>query len=180
MRAVTRLDGEDRVEVTNLLVSEGVLLEGSDDGIIDGLLEGLAFIRDLGGLLGFLLTASLGRLAGLTLSGTLGLISHEVSLALLGADSLGTLEHFGGDLAGIDTLEVYLGGCGDEVTSVDTAEWDTVHLEGAGDDERTVLGELLHNHDTASTEATSEHDTDGSRGDGLARSEEHTSELQSH
>lgn len=59
----------------------------------------------------------------------------------------------------IDTSQIDLGGCGDDVTSVNSADWDTVDLEWASDEEDTLVKSLQEN-DTLATETTSEEDQD--------------------
>lgn len=60
-------------------------------------------------------------------------------------------------------------GCGDDVSGVDSAQGNTVDLEGAGDQEDTLV-EGLQENDALATEATSEEDQDGTGLEGLARS----------
>lgn len=64
-------------------------------------------------------------------------------------------------LQSLNTGEIDLGGSGDDVSGVDSAEWDTVDLEWAADEEETV-GEWLEVDNTLSTESASEDDEDGS------------------
>jgi len=64
-------------------------------------------------------------------------------------------------LQSLNTVEIDLGGSGDDVSGIDSAEWDTVDLEWAADEEETV-GEWLEVDNTLSTESTSEDDEDGS------------------
>lgn len=65
-------------------------------------------------------------------------------------------------LLNIDTGEINAGGCGDNVTSVDAAEGNTVDLEGAGNQKDSV-GESLQEDDALSAVTSSEDDKDGTR-----------------
>lgn len=87
----------------------------------------------------------------------LGLLADEV----LG---LGDLVN----LAAVDSGEVDLLGCGDDVAGVDSSEGDTVDLEGAGDEKDTLVESLQENNALA-TETASEQDQDGTRLESLAR-----------
>lgn len=60
-----------------------------------------------------------------------------------------------------------LGGSGNDVGSVDTAERDAVEAGGASDEEETVA-EGLQKNNTAATEGAREHDADGAWGQRLA------------
>lgn len=153
--SITGLDGEDRAEVAREDLAVLVLLDGGDDGGVDLLLEGDTLIRDL------LLASGGGGLGGLLAEEAGGGLSL---LLLLGAGEGGL-----GDLGEISTGEVDLGGGGDDVAAVDTAEGDTVVLVGTGDNEGLgVLSvDLLEDDAVAATEASGEHDGDGARGDGL-------------
>ena len=64
------------------------------------------------------------------------------------------------DNSSVNTRDVDLLRCGDNVTSVYTAERDTICLEGTGNKEDT-LAEGLEKHDTLAAETTSEEDEDG-------------------
>lgn len=92
-------------------------------------------------------------LAGLLL----GLLTNEV----LG---LGDLV----DLAALDSGKVDLLGGGDDVSGVDPSEGDTVDLEGAGNEEDTLV-EGLQENDALATETASEQDQDGTGLEGGAR-----------
>lgn len=92
-------------------------------------------------------------LAGLLL----GLLSDEV-LGL--ADLL--------DLLLVDSGQVNLLGCGDDVSGVDPAQRDTVDLEGTGNEEDTLV-EVLQEDDTLAAEAASQEDQNGAGLEGLAR-----------
>lgn len=63
------------------------------------------------------------------------------------------------DLGLVDTGQIDLGGCGDNVTSVNSADGDTVDLEWAGHEENTLV-KSLQEDDTLATETTSEEDQD--------------------
>lgn len=51
-------------------------------------------------------------------------------------------------------------GSGDNVTCVDSAEWDTVDLEWTGNQENTLV-KVVQENDALSTESASEEDEDG-------------------
>lgn len=86
----------------------------------------------------------------------LGLLANEV----LGLSNLI-------DLLGIDASQVDLLGGGDDVASVDPPQRNTVDLEGAGDEEDTLV-EGLEEDDALATETTSEQDQDRAGLEGLA------------
>lgn len=92
-------------------------------------------------------------LAGLLL----GLLTNEV----LG---LGDLV----DLGAVESGKVDLLGCGDDVSGVDPSQGNTVDLEGAGNEEDTLV-EGLEEDDALATEATSQQDQNGTGLEGLAR-----------
>lgn len=69
----------------------------------------------------------------------------------------------------VEARDVDLVGCGDDVAGVDATEGDAVDLEGAGDEEDTLV-EGLQEDDALATEATSEQDQDGAGLEGLAGS----------
>lgn len=93
-----------------------------------------------------------GLLAGLLL----GLLSDEV---------LGLTDLL--DLLLVDSGQVNLLGCGDDVSGVDAAQGHTVDLEGTGDEEDTLV-EVLQKDDTLAAEAAGEEDQDGTGLEGLA------------
>lgn len=68
----------------------------------------------------------------------------------------------------INAGKVDLGGCGDDVAGVDSAEGNTVDLEGAGNEE-DALGEGLEEDHTLATVAAGEEDQDGTRLERCAR-----------
>lgn len=86
----------------------------------------------------------------------LGLLSGEV----LGLSNLV-------DLGLVDASEINLLRSGDDVAGVDTTEGDTVDLEGAGDEENTLV-ESLEEDDALATETASEEDQDGTGLEGAA------------
>jgi len=61
---------------------------------------------------------------------------------------------------GVDTGNVDALGGGDHVAGVDTADGNTVNLEGTGDEENTLV-EVLEENDTLATKAASEEDQNG-------------------
>lgn len=87
----------------------------------------------------------------------LGLLSDEV----LGLSDLL-------DLLLVDSGQVNLLRCGDDVSGVDPAQGHTVDLEGTGNEEDTLV-EVLQEDDALATEAASEEDQDGTGLEGLAR-----------
>lgn len=60
----------------------------------------------------------------------------------------------------VDTGDVEALGGGDHVTRVNSSQRNAVDLEGAGDEENTLV-EVLEKNDTLATEAASEEDQDG-------------------
>lgn len=92
-------------------------------------------------------------LAGLLL----GLLSDEV----LGLSDLL-------DLLVVNSGQVDLLRCGDDVSGVDPAQGHTVDLEGTGNEEDTLV-EVLQEDDALATETASEEDQDGTGLEGLAR-----------
>lgn len=87
----------------------------------------------------------------------LGLLSNEV----LGLSNLL-------DLLVVDSGQVNLLGCGDDVSGVDPAQGHAVDLEGTGNEEDTLV-EVLQEDDALATETASEEDQDGAGLEGLAR-----------
>jgi hypothetical protein len=104
--------------------------------------------------LGLLSLLEKGLLAGLLL----GLLRGEV---LRLRDLL--------DLGLVDTGKVDFQGCGDDVSRVDAAEGDAVDLEGAGDEQDTLV-EVLEEDDTLAAEAAGEQNQDGAGLERAARS----------
>ena len=72
------------------------------------------------------------------------------------------------DLGLVDTGQVDLEGCGDNVSRVDAAEGNTVDLERAGNEQDTLI-EGLQEDDALATEPTSEQNQDGAGLEGAAR-----------
>ena len=88
-------------------------------------------------------------------------------LSLLGGEVLGL-----GDLVNLLLVEagdVDLVGGGDDVSGVDSSQGNAVDLEGAGDEEDTLL-EGLQENDPLASEATSEEDENGTGLKGLSGS----------
>jgi hypothetical protein len=67
----------------------------------------------------------------------------------------------------LGSIELDLGGGGNDVGLVDALEGDTVDLEGAGDEQQARL-ELLQEDNALATEATGQKDKDGTGDDGAA------------
>jgi hypothetical protein len=87
-------------------------------------------------------------------------------LGLLGGEVLGLGDLV--DLLEVKTADVDLVRGGDHVSGVDSSERDAVDLEGAGDEENTLV-ESLQEDDTLAAEAAGEEDQDGTGLEGLAR-----------
>jgi len=64
------------------------------------------------------------------------------------------------DLLLVEAGDVDLVGGGDDVSGVDAAQGDTVDLEGAGDEENTLV-EVLEEDNALAAESASEKDQDG-------------------
>jgi len=109
--------------------------------------------RNVSSYLGLLSLLEEGVLAGLLL----GLLGGEV---LRPRDLL--------NLGLVDAGQVDLHGCGDDVSRVDATEGDTVDLEGAGDEQDTLV-EVLEEDNALAAEPTSEQDQDGTGLEGAAR-----------
>jgi len=88
-------------------------------------------------------------------------------LGLLGGEVLGLRDLL--NLLLVEARDVDLVRGSDDVSGVDSSERDTVDLEGAGDEEDTLV-EGLQEDDTLATEAASEEDEDSTGLKGLARS----------
>lgn len=88
-------------------------------------------------------------------------------LGLLGGEVLGLSDLL--DLLGVEAGDIDLLGGGDDVSGVDSSQRDTVDLEGAGDEEDTLV-EGLEEDDTLAAEAAGEEDQDGTGLEGLAGS----------
>lgn len=71
------------------------------------------------------------------------------------------------NLGGVNTGQVDLLGGGNDVAGVDSAQRHAVDLEGAGDEEDTLV-EGLEENDALAAEATGEQDQDSTRLQGLA------------
>lgn len=95
---------------------------------------------------------------GLLTSLVLDLVTNEVL-------SLGDLVN----LRGVDSADINLLGCGNDVAGVDSSERDTVDLEGTSDQEDTLV-KGLEEDNTLAAETASEEDQDGTGLEGLARS----------
>lgn len=72
------------------------------------------------------------------------------------------------DLLGVDTGEVDRLGGGDDVSGIDSSQGNAVDLEGAGDEEDTLV-EGLQENDALAAEAPGEQDQDGAGLQRLAR-----------
>lgn len=72
------------------------------------------------------------------------------------------------DLCGVDTREVDLLGCSNDVAGVNSSQGNAVDLEGAGDKQNTLV-EGLQEDNPLAAEAASEQDQDGTGLQGLAR-----------
>lgn len=167
MWAVTLAESEGRGQVRD---KELLLLDDGEDGLVDGLLVGGAGRR---WLLSLSPVVSISISWDSTLSATyLWLLSllEELLLAVLLVGGLAGEVLLGGDLLdllGIDTGDIDLVGGGDNVAGVDAADWDTVDLEWAGDEENTLV-EVVQEDDTLAAETASEEDENGSWDEGSA------------
>ena len=102
--------------------------------------------------------------------GLLSLLEESVLagllLGLLGGEVLRRRDLL--NLGLVDAGQVDLHGCGDDVSRVDATKGDTVDLEGAGDEQDTLV-EVLEEDDALAAEPTSEQDQDGTGLEGAAR-----------
>lgn len=114
----------------------------------------------------------------ITYLGLLSLLEESLLGLLLLALLLGEVVGGGSLLDGllVNTLDVDARAGGDHIAGVHPSERNTVDLEGAGDEENTLV-EVLEEDDTLATEATGEEDQNGTgleafpelgRTDGLA------------
>lgn len=71
------------------------------------------------------------------------------------------------ELAHINTRDIDLGRGSNDVSSVDSADWNTIDLERTGNEEDTLV-EVLQQNDALSTVSTSEDDKNGTRLEGWA------------
>ena len=92
--------------------------------------------------------------------GLTGLLGGSITSEVLLAGDLS-------DLLGIDAGDIDLVGGGDNVAGVDAADWDTVDLEWASDDENTLV-KVVQEDDALATETASEEDENGSWDEGSA------------
>jgi hypothetical protein len=103
-----------------------------------------------------------------TYLGLLSLLEEGLLGLLLGLLLLGEVAG-GGDLlddGAVNTADVDAGAGGNDVAGVHPSEGDTVDLEGAGNEENTLV-EVLEENDTLATEATGEEDQDSTGLEGL-------------
>jgi len=129
---------------TKVVLQKGSSLHGLEDCGINLLLVSLALITYNSGL-GFIVSEetilTIGRLVGNT--GKVGIVN-----------------------AGhIDSTNIDLGGCSDNISLVHTTEWHTVDLVGASHKKKTRL-QSLQADNTLSTETSREEDANSSRCDG--------------
>jgi len=137
---VTALQGERGRQV---LLQQWGLLYLRQQGSVDRLLVGNSLSLDL--LLWLLLV-------------------EEVSLGLLGLWSLLSGKVLNVVLGNINTRNRHLGGGGNDVTGVDSSQWNTVDLERTGDQQGVVL-QLLQEDNSLTSETTSQQDQDGTWND---------------
>ncbi|ESS66447.1 hypothetical protein TCDM_04941 [Trypanosoma cruzi Dm28c] len=155
MGRITRLDGEHGVEVSGLFLPERVLPDRLNERSINPLLQLRTVITDDS------LRCRLRRLFGLLLRRFLRLVTHKLTLRLHALFLLRALEDVGGDAAHVHIFDVHLRRRRNDVARVDATDRHAVVFHGPGDDQRTVAGQLLQDHHTAATEATSKDDGDG-------------------
>jgi hypothetical protein len=134
VRLVTLLQAERGGEI---LLEERGLLDLSKKSLVDSLLVGNTLS------LNFLLLT----------------ISEELLLRVGLLGLLFTGEVGDTKLVDVDTVKSDSGGGGDNITSVDSSEWDTVDLEWTSDEESVVLKRLEEDH-SLTTETTSKDDQD--------------------
>lgn len=107
---------------------------------------------------------SLGSTAGITdnnfvcLSGEL-FLAAGCSISLLGEEVVL-------DGSNVGTGDINGSGCSNDVSLVDTSEWDTVDSVGSSDKEESA-SELFEEDDALSTETSRQDNEDGARGDGF-------------
>lgn len=151
------------------------LLDVGNQRLVDGLLVGRPAAGNL--LLLCVLSVFASRLTshppGRNVSSYLGLLSlleegvlAGLLLGLLGGEVLRPRDLL--NLGLVDAGQVDLHGCGDDVSRVDATEGDTVDLEGAGDEQDTLV-EVLEEDNALAAEPTSEQDQDGTGLEGAAR-----------
>ena len=102
---------------------------------------------------------------------TRGLLEERLLAALLVRLLVTSKVALAGDLVHGRVVEAVEGDAGlgcDHVAGVDAAEWDTVDLEGTGNDEGALLSDLEEDH-TLASETASEEDKDSARLEGCAR-----------
>jgi hypothetical protein len=154
------------------------LLDAGNQGLVDGLLVGstaagnlllLCVVNNVSQSLSVQLCSHAE--AGNSYLGLLSLLEESLLagllLGLVGGEVLGL-----GDLLNlllVETGDIDLVGGGDDVAGVDSSERDAVDLEGAGDEEDTLV-EGLDENDTLAAEATGKKNQDGTGLEGLAGS----------
>lgn len=164
--AVTLAEREGGGEVGD---EELLLLDDGEDGLVDNLLVGGAGGRWhllLWRLSVFAFLCSYMRKSYLWLLALL----EELGLASLLGGTLASEVLLAGDLLdllGINTGDIDLVGGGDNVAGVDAADWDTVDLEWASDEEDTLV-KVVQEDDALATETASEEDENGSWDEGSA------------
>jgi hypothetical protein len=154
------------------------LLDAGNQGLVDGLLVGstaagnlllLCVVNNVSQSLSVQLCSHAE--AGNSYLGLLSLLEESLLtgllLGLLGGEvlGLGNLIH----LLLVKTGEVNLVGGGDDVSGVNPSQGYTVDLEGAGDQEDTLIEDLKEN-DALAAEATGKKNQDGTGLEGLAGS----------
>jgi len=159
------------------------LLDVGDQGLVDGLLVSSAAAGDLlllrrESALASAVSSSRTRhrvrgrasVEPKTYLGLLSLLEESLLagllLGLLGGEVLGLGDLL--DLLLVQAGDVDLVGGGDDVSGVDPSQGNTVDLEGAGDEEDTLV-EGLEKDDALATETTGEDDQDGAGLQRLAR-----------
>lgn len=171
MGLVTLSQAEGASEVASQQVH---LLDVGDQGLVDGLLVGSTAAVDLLLLWGHKVSHQRNKKNPVSKKSYLGLLSlleegllAGLLLGLLGGEVLGLRDLL--DLLLIEARDVDLVGSGDDVSGVDSAEGNTVDLEGAGDEEDALV-KGLQEDDTLATETASEEDEDSAGLEGLAGS----------
>ena len=147
----------------------GLLLDGGQKSLVDGLLVLDAVLGRLLLLLHPLVLFARSAVVVVTHLGLLALLEESVLAGLVGGLVLGEVAVLAGLLDNrlVYTREVDLGGGGNDISGVYSAQGNTVNFEGTSNKENT-LGKVLEDNNALATEATSKEDDDGTGLEGLA------------
>lgn len=138
------------------------LLDGLDDGLVEGLLVGDLGLWVCRLVLGVGKERRLGLGAGNLLAVEVGVVDLVVNLDEWNGSKSVLVFPIAGRRKGwssthLDTSDVNLGARSNDVGLVDPADGHTVDLEGTGNEQKTAL-ELLEEDDTLATEASGQED----------------------